>query len=334
MKTISTLLFFLLTLFVSNSAYAFGIQDLSALIDNPKKYLLENPSLLNTQFEMMLKRRCLKYSIENASDCERASKDFIDILDLQTIEIDVSATKKQKYVVSFVNDLEKLHNDPVALLLLKRIDSELTQLSEQVKLYKFIAPSKIKSIDLGQFAYSYYHTTFEVHRFYAVLFQDLPQTQVQTHYLYNKYGADQFTTILHSILDKFTGLRINEKRFALSLYGKELFNEKIYHLFVPAYLSAQLKQRGHSDETSILLPFLFNYIYEIGELGSPFVAYFKEPSSITAVSAQSDILSGLLGAQVGAESFVIKMSDEDSRKLLTISPKAYIQKLVSNLGKN
>lgn len=334
MKTISTLLLILLTLFVSESTYAFGIQDLSDLIDNPKKYLLENPSHLKTQFELMLKRRCLKYSIKYASECGRASRDFIDILDLQTIEIDISATKKQNYVVSFVKDLENLHSDPVALLLLKRIDSELTRLSEQVKLYKFIAPSKIKSIDLGQFAYSYYHTTYEVHRFYAVLFQDLPQTQVQIHYLYNKYGADQFTTVLHSILEKFAGLRINEKRFGLSLYGKELFNERIYHLFVPAYLSAQLKQRSHSDETSILLPFLFNYIYEIGELGSPFVAYFKEPSSITAVNAQNDILSGLLGAQVGAESFVIKISDEESRKLLIISPEDYIQRIVSSYGKN
>jgi hypothetical protein len=162
----------------------------------------------------------------------------------------------------------------------------------------------------------------------------LPDTEVQVHYLYNKFGADEFTTKLHTIIGKLNGLNISPQRYALDMYGKTFYNDRIYHLLVPSYASALLKEKGYSNEISFLIPFLFNYIYEIGELENPFQALFMEPAAISHGDDQNDIMSAQVGCMMGVEHFNLRTSDSESRYLLSLSPKKYIREMTSRVGED
>jgi hypothetical protein len=325
------LLIGLLIVLISSSSYAFGLKDLNQIIHDPKKYLIENPELMKKEISMMLDRRCNKYADSSNRQCENAALDFVHDLDLKPIEIEMEPGKNIKYIVTFTSDLEKLHDEKMALSLLKDLDQEIKNLETQIKLFKFIAPKKIKQLDIGELAFKYYRTTKDVARFYGVLFQDLPETEVQVHYLYNKFGPDEFTTLLHKILGKLGGLAVSPQRYALSMYGKTFYNNKIYHLLVPSYSTALLKVKSYSNETSFLVPFLFNYIYEIGELENPFQAYFMEPDSIIREDDQNDIMSAQVGCMMGIENFNLRTTDQESRNILRYSPKKYIQGVASRV---
>jgi hypothetical protein len=138
----------LLIILNSNISNAFGIKDLHQIIHDPKKYLMDNPALMRKQIFHMLNRRCHKYALNKNEECESASIDFVNLLDLKQIEL-----SSGKYVVTYSKDLEQLHNDKTALALLKDIEKEILILEEKIKLYKFIAPKKIKQLDIGELAF-------------------------------------------------------------------------------------------------------------------------------------------------------------------------------------
>jgi len=322
-----------LLLGISSQALAFRLQEIPQLFAHPRSYLLAHPDFMEDQLNSMLTRRCTAYTSEVRNECSKAGDDVIEALEIQPITLEDPKTHdKAQYVVTLTTQLKALHQDPRAIAFLQELDAELGPVEQSIRMYKFIAPQNIKPLDLGDVAFKFFGSRNEALRALAVLFQDLPQSEIQVHYLYQLYGADPFVTLLHRLVGRIAGLEVSNKKTALTLFGNAVYNTRIYHALVPAYLASKLKAKGHGDEVSFITAFLFNYVYEAGEAAGNFRSYFLEPKSLNDVDSQNDIRSGELGALLGIGRKGLILSENEARTLLTQSPKNYLRRLAQSLN--
>jgi hypothetical protein len=330
MKNILGLLLFV---GISPQALAIRLQEIPQLLKQPREYVLAHPEFMQARLNEMLTSRCAFYTAATQETCHRAARDFSQDLEIKAIMLTDSNTKKSaKYIVTFTEQLVQLRQDPRTLLLLEDLNRQMDQAEKRMQMFQFISPQSIEPLDLGVVAYRYYGSKPAALRALAVLLQDLPKSEIQVQFLFQKYGADRFTLLLHQTINRLMGLEIPEKGTAMTVFGQRLYNARIYHTLVPGYMAAKLKARGYDDEVSFMIPFLFNYVYEASEVSGNFRAYFFEPGAIASVDTQNDIRAGELGALLGIGRPGLTIGEKEARELIRTAPKKFMRRLLDTVS--
>jgi hypothetical protein len=290
-----------------------------------KKFLLENPQILKVQLHSLFFRRCSVYTRETL-DCYKAAQETVALLDIYPIQIQ-SQTGPINYIVNFKKNLDEIISSQT-LEFLNQLEKDLTQLSDEIDTYSFIAPHMIKPVDLGELASHYFSTRKQAIKVLATLFQDIDPSNTQIRYLSSQIGQTSNLKKVFSVIKLMSHIPNVGSHYPLKIFGYSFPNNKIYHVLVPAYLSQELLEKGHSQRVSFAVPFFLNYIYEAAEVNSPLQVYFVEPSSISNENAAQDIEAGELGAFIGIGRPDLKASSETIRTKLKESPISYLAELI------
>ena len=332
-RIILKLLGLFLSLLFAVPCHAFRIQEIPQLLKTPRAFLLSHPEFMKISLSETLTRRCWMYAENARLQCRNGAHQFIQNLQIQPLTLEAPDHQKSSYIVTFANDLIRLHQDPRTQMFLDDFNQSLDTLEETIKIYQFIAPQNIKALELGNLALKYFVSVPETFKVLAVLFQDLPPSEIQTHSWLQKFGDDALVRLLHKTLARLAALTLPNGSVPLTIFGQGFYNSKIYHQLVAAYLSSELMRNGYHYEIAFMMPFLFNYLYEAGEATSPWKTYFMEPSSLPDPKTQDDILAGQVGSLMGIHRLSHLICETKARSLLTQSPASFLRTAVRALQK-
>lgn len=304
------------------------IHEIHKIFNNPRDFLLANPEIMKQQVGFLLRSRCLSYVGD--IQCANAAKQLIEDLHIEPLEIEDPTTgKKLPYIVTFTDELRDIYKDPRLPSFLLDLENQLIELQGSIDSYQFIAPKLIKPFDMGYFTVRHFGSFETSLKVLATLFQDIPVSIVQIHYLHNTYGDTPMVRQLYSVLKRIADMQNIRVQFPLKVFDKTFYGTTIYHTLVPAYLANKLHARGYAAQTAFFTAFVFNYIYEAGEAGGSFKTYMMEPGSLARTDTQNDIRAGELGALLGIGHSNKFLSEEKARMLLKKSPAIFL----STLGK-
>ncbi len=311
-------------------AFGFDFNSLFDLIQRPKEYLLSHPEALDEHLVKIIAGRCKRYIANEAKECSLASKEFLILLNLGSVKIE-----NQNYFVSLSNDLENIYKDQRLTAYLNDLNLELDKTGSELKIYKFIKPDLVKPVDLGLITQRHFKNKKIAIKVMATLFQDVFANGVPAHltYLYEKFGQRRELELLLLVNNKIGNLHLRDGRSVIRIFGTDMPSVKIYHYLVPAYMAVKLRYLGKSKAISFILPFMFNYLYEISNGEQALRAYFFEPKVIASQETRNDIKLGELGAALGADSKSL-LSVAQTDALLSSSTIAYISKLIEEVQNN
>ncbi len=206
---------------------------------------------VETTLSVQMEARCGKLFSGNSVDttsCQNASRRFATLLDF--------SFQSQSEGFSFVfmaSDLEKIVNSENGKRYLSTLEDKLA-----------MAAYAEKPFNLFSWTVDFHHGNVrEAVRYMATLLQDSLATQTQVQFLRSKNNSSADT-----VLGVLEGLNSALSAGTVQLYPAGVKNQQqaLYHYYVPFYLANELREGGFSKRMALVVPFLFNTLYEMRKI--------------------------------------------------------------------
>lgn len=269
------------------------------------RFLGSNRTIRSYGLHHLLNIRCQRYLPRaERRECGQAVWQMIQQLDFDVLfpeqNISREALLPPFLLVAFKQDLLQHLND-------EKIARYLTTLANELEKHSY---NPLSPFRLWDFTLTFHQGNQKVaSQTLAVLFQDTSASQMHLEYLarQNFPGSRFFDTNIMLLSRSIEILnRIQQESpetystltYPTGLAG--LFNNNIYHFYVPRHLAASLRQKGLSPRMAGIAPFMMTLTYEFITSGNDFTYLWRDPAQLGSEWTVKDILAGQTGARMGA----------------------------------
>lgn len=328
-------IFLISFLFLSftNSANAYDTpEDIDGWIES----LAKSKTIRNTAFQSVLGSRCNSYlSYPYGDACSLVASRMISVLDYDVIfpegntpqRPDESWRPSSFLFIAFKKNL-------ISLLSSKTTEKYLNDLNQALNNLMVGSGEKFSFWELTKKHYkSDYMTSMAI----AALFQDT--SMMKLHLAYLDKSKNNRGTLFASNKDLLsrTILSINWAMDNAETEVKEVFypeqfsqnlSRRIYHFYVPLYLSMALNKEGYKKDYSALAPLMMTLSYKFITSAKDYRYIFSDPEYIQDRERIKDIYGGYCGANYGVRKFNFNYSFELIRSEFARSTSKGIKTLI------
>lgn len=291
-----------LVIFLAAITIGFSAQAGISLRSRASATILQSRFLTSSVLSGLSTQRCLTVlremglhkSPSTNRSCLSLLKDFSGLLDLAVI---LREETGQYYPVIFHTRLLEILRDPRIPLLTKQLQQELSM----------------------ALAYDYRFSLFDIVRRFtrdenetlewiAVLFQDVTPLRLHLRWALAQSRTpdeqervrrladhlDELWRIIH--LDKSHASRIELYPASAAQSLGDAKNPKLYHFYIPLWLTHRALESGYPKELSVYLGYHFNFLYEaLGQGVNPSIAW-QDPERLRGRESTRDAYLGLRGS--------------------------------------